>query len=109
MTKRFEPSDWTLFVILCVEPWPMATIAMTEAMPMTIPKIVSTERDLLAESEKYVSCARSMKCIIIIFFHEPTNLLQIYKRCVCRFEFCLKVCGECRLVVVYEIIRPSLI
>ena len=41
--------------ILEVAPWPTEIMAITEAMPMTIPKMVKADLDLLEDNEKYVS------------------------------------------------------
>jgi len=33
-------------------PWPIETMAITEPMPMTMPRMVKNDRDLLAERAK---------------------------------------------------------
>src|SRR5579859_5155303 len=55
ISMRLEPSDWMLEDIELCAPWPTETSAMTEAMPMTMSRMVKPERTLLAESAVYVS------------------------------------------------------
>jgi hypothetical protein len=57
---RLEPSDWILAAIEFWAPWPIATMAMTEAMPITMPKIVKDERTLLPVRDQRVSFKRSI-------------------------------------------------
>src|SRR3989339_1004567 len=66
--NKLAPKDWKLFLMSKEAPCPMATILITEAMPMTMPKIVRAERDLLAERANWVSCNKSEKNIIYLFF-----------------------------------------
>ena len=48
-----------------VAPWPIETSAMTEEMPITMPRTVRPERVLLAESAAYVSS--SVSFIVMTF------------------------------------------
>jgi hypothetical protein len=48
-------------------PWPIDTIAITDPIPITIPKIVKPERALLAIKAKYVSCIKSVKSMRLLF------------------------------------------
>ncbi len=47
---RLRPIELICFSTMLDAPWPMATIAMTEAMPMTMPSIVRKVRTLLRPS-----------------------------------------------------------
>src|SRR3989339_647181 len=64
--KRFEPNPSMLDCMDAFAPFPMETIAITEAIPITIPSMVRPERTLLAERELYVSFAMSIN---FIFFY----------------------------------------
>ena len=52
---------------LCA-PWPIETIAITEAMPIIIPKIVKLDRTLLPESAKKLSWNKSEINIDLLFY-----------------------------------------
>ena len=56
---RLAPVDSMLEVMELVLPWPTATSAMTEAMPMTMPRTVSPDRALLAEMARKDSAKMS--------------------------------------------------
>src|SRR3989344_6617002 len=62
---RFEPSDSIEDEILFEAHVPIETIAMTDEMPITIPRIVSPERPLFAESAAYVSCVMSLNFLAV--------------------------------------------
>jgi len=49
-SSKLEPIDSIDALTLACAPLPMATSAMTEEMPITMPSTVSPERALLAES-----------------------------------------------------------
>jgi hypothetical protein len=53
--------DW---IELC-DPCPIATIAITEAMPITIPSIVRLVRTLFTVTALYVSSQRSL--VVMLF------------------------------------------
>jgi hypothetical protein len=67
--SRFEPMDWMLASMLFLAPCPMATNAMTEAMPMTIPSTVSPDRTLLTVRARNDSCRTSV--YFITRHHSP--------------------------------------
>ncbi len=50
-TSRLEPSASIFDSIFLVAPWPIETMAMTEPIPITMPRIVKADRGLLADSE----------------------------------------------------------
>src|SRR3989339_654903 len=79
IVKRFEPNPSMLDWIDTFAPLPIETIAITEAMPMTMPSMVRPERTLLAERELYVSFAISLNFIYFLqfFFYELFCLLLI--------------------------------
>jgi len=59
-TSKLVPSDSMLLVIAAEAPCPTDIMAITEPIPITIPKIVKAERDLLEEREKKVSENKSL-------------------------------------------------
>jgi len=50
-----DPIDSILAWIEFWAPWPIEIIAITEAMPMTIPKTVRPDRTLFAVIAEYIS------------------------------------------------------
>jgi len=52
---KLEPIDWMLDWIEFCAPWPIEIMAITELMPMTMPRIVSPDLALLAERAVQVS------------------------------------------------------
>lgn len=48
--SRFEPSELIGSSTSSCAPWPRPTVRITEAMPITIPSMVSTERSRLART-----------------------------------------------------------
>jgi hypothetical protein len=63
---RFDPMDAMLDWIEFAAPCPIDTIAITEPMPITIPKIVSPVLALLTVIDDLVSCNKS--AIFMSFF-----------------------------------------
>jgi hypothetical protein len=63
---KLDPSDCIDDCIEAVAPWPMDTSAITEEIPMTMPKIVSPERTLLADSAAYVSSKVSVSVMVVM-------------------------------------------
>ncbi len=58
--SRLDPAAWTLLSIEAWLPAPIASMAMTEAMPTTMPSMVRPLRTLLDVSEWNVSAMRSV-------------------------------------------------
>src|SRR3989344_70042 len=67
---RFEPSDSIEDEMVLDAPVPIETIAITEEMPMTIPKIVRPERTLFAERAAYVSWKISLSLIEVRYGYD---------------------------------------
>jgi hypothetical protein len=47
-TSKFEPIDWIDDWIELCAPWPTEIMAMTEPMPITMPRTVNPDRILFA-------------------------------------------------------------
>src|SRR3989344_742881 len=68
IVKRFEPRPSILDWIATLAPLPIETIAITEAIPMTMPSIVKPDRALLADNALYVSFIMSIVFIVYYLY-----------------------------------------
>src|SRR3989344_2268345 len=56
---KLDPNDWILDSIVPLAPCPMDIIAITEPIPITIPRTVRPDLALLTNSAEYVSSNKS--------------------------------------------------